>query len=123
MACTEPVVKISLSENSLHQSGQKNILEEWWKSDRPDTPEDAIISTIDVSKSTRIYTNSEEMSQGPLLWQSYNLPLPAVLLEPQRWMMKFPCFLDPFDLFLDSSQVKHLSDLSVSSPTQLCFPM
>ena len=91
MACTEPLVHIGLSANSSHQSGQRSILEDWWKSDRPDTPEDVIIGTIDVSKSPRISTNSEEMRQASLLWQSYNLPLPAVLLEPQRWLMQFPC--------------------------------
>ena len=91
------------------------LIDTWWDSDRPDTPDpdpdqaegssiDTISSLMALTSSHRKKTVKPKYQRQGLIWQGYDLPsgsVPAVLLEPQRcgpkavsWSI-IPLFHDP----------------------------
>ena len=80
---------------------EQTLLDDWWDSDRPDgyadnaaaaaaaaadtSPAGTLSSMIHAKSSHRTQNQqSQNQTKGSLLWQSYELPLPAVLQESQR---------------------------------------
>ena len=78
----------SYSGSNLLLPHQMKLLDDWWVSDRPDTPDSVQgnTSTAEASTLTQGQLYGKESKRAPFIWQSYNLPLPAALLEPQRWV-------------------------------------
>jgi len=100
MNCAEPSIAIDSFTDPLLSVRELALMDDWWDSDRPDghgndqaagiTPTSSLLASMMTVKSSRDRNQRTQRANSKnktLIWQSYNLPLPAALLEPQRWVV------------------------------------